>query len=85
MYPKNEYSDFIDKKIKSINPKRYKIFKYNSDPKILTGEIENLTNYPQRKKNLELRKKILEEKDDEKSKNGTRNKAILGVCAKPCF
>ncbi len=69
MYPKNEYSDFIDKKIKLINPKRYKIFKYNSDPKLLTGEIEKLTNYPQRKRNLELRKKLLENRDDEKSKN----------------
>ena len=69
MYPKNEYEDFIDTKIKSANLKNFKIFKYNADPKLLTGEIEKLTNYTQRKRNLEIRKKLLEKKDDEKSKN----------------
>tara|TARA_A100000164_G_C21891791_1_gene765787 strand:+ start:582 stop:1736 length:1155 start_codon:yes stop_codon:yes gene_type:complete len=64
MYPKNEYTDFIDEKIKKINLKNYKIFKYNSDPKVLTGEIEKLTNYAQRKRNLNARKKFLEDKDD---------------------
>ena len=68
MYPKNEYESFIDKKIASSQFKNFKIFKYNPDPKILTGEIEKLTNYSQRKKNLEIRKKILAEKKDEKSK-----------------
>lgn len=68
MYPKNKYEDFIDKKIKSSNLKNYKIFKYSPDPKILTGEIEKLTNYRQRKRNLEFRKKLLQDKDDEQSK-----------------
>ena len=47
---------------------KVKIFKYNSDPKLLTGEIEKLTNYSQRKRNLEYRKKVLEKKEDAKSK-----------------
>ena len=64
MYPENEYTNFIDKKIEKINLKNYKIFKYNSDPKILTGEIEKLTNYAQRKKNLKVRKEFLKDKDD---------------------
>ncbi len=64
MYPENEYTNFIDKKIEKINLKNYKIFKYNSDPKILTGEIEKLTNYAQRKKNLKARKEFLKDKDD---------------------
>ena len=68
MYPENEYEELIDKKIKKIKLKNYKIFKYNSDPKILTGEIEKLTNYSQRKRNLEFRKKLLEGKEDEASK-----------------
>ena len=68
MYPINEYTKFIDEKIKTINLKNYKIFKYNPDPKVLTGEIEILTNYSQRKKNLSLRKKMFEDKDDEQSK-----------------
>ncbi len=68
IYPKNEYEDFIDLKIKSMNLQKVKIFKYNSDPKLLTGEIEKLTNYSQRKRNLEYRKKVLEKKEDAKSK-----------------
>ena len=68
MYPKNEYTKFIDEKIKTIGLKNFKIFTYNPDPKELTGEIEKLTNYSQRKRNLEFRKKLLEEKDDEASK-----------------
>ena len=68
LYPKNEHEDFIDKKIKSLKLKYFKIFKYNTDPRILTGEIEKLTNYSQRKKNLEKRKNFLKKKDDERSK-----------------
>ena len=68
LLPKNQYSNLIQKKLDKLNLKNYKIFKYDPDPKILTGEIEILTNYSQRKKNLELRKKIFEDKDDEQSK-----------------
>ena len=68
MYPKNEYTNFIDQKLKKIKLKNYKIFRYNPDPKILTGEIEKLTNYSQRKRNLEVRKKLLEKNEDEDSK-----------------
>ena len=62
LYPKNEYEKFIDKKIKSIKLKNYRIFKYNPDPRVLTGEIEKLTNYKQRKRNLEARIKTLKKK-----------------------
>ena len=68
IYPNNEYSNFIDKKIQKIKLKNYKIFKYSSNPKILTGEIEKLTNYSQRKKNLENKKKLLKDKKDPQSK-----------------
>jgi len=67
LYPKNRYAEMIDKKIQSSNFKNYKIFKYNPDPMILTGEIEKLTNYSQRKRNLEARKKVLVDKEDEAS------------------
>ena len=67
LYPKNKYEKFIDNKIKSLKLKNYKVFKYNSDPRILTGEIKKLTNYNKRKKNLETRKNILKKRDDEKS------------------
>ena len=69
MYPKNKYEDFVEKRIKKINLKNFKIFKYNPDPKVLTGEIEKLTNYSQRKRNLEIRKKLLEKKEDNQSIN----------------
>ena len=68
LLPKNKYTAFIENKLDKIDLKNFKIFKYNSDPKVLTGEIEILTNYSQRKRNLELRKKMFEDKDDEGSK-----------------
>jgi ABC-type branched-subunit amino acid transport system substrate-binding protein len=67
LYAKNEYEKFIDEKIKLLKLKNYKVFKYSSDPRILTGEIEKLTNYKQRKKNLETRKNILEKQNDVQS------------------
>ncbi len=68
LIPKNNYTNLIERKLDKLDLNEYKIFKYNPDPKILTGEIEILTNYSQRKKNLRLRKKIFEDKDDEQSK-----------------
>ena len=67
MFPKNKYEKFVEKKLKKLNLNNFKIFKYSSNPQILTGEIEILTNYSQRKKNLNLRKKIFEDKEDEQS------------------
>ena len=67
MYPKNDYSSFIEKKIQLLNLKNIKVFTYSPNPEILTGEIEILTNYSQRKKRLELRKKMFEDKEDEQS------------------
>ncbi len=68
LIPKNQYTDLIEKKLNALSFKNYRIFKYNPDPKILTGEIEILTNYSQRKQNLEYRKKMFEDKEDEQSK-----------------
>jgi len=67
MFPKNQYENLIEKKLKKVDFSNYRIFKYNSDPQVLTGEIEKLTNYAQRKKNLQLRKKMFEDKEDEQS------------------
>ena len=67
MFPKNNYLEFIEKKIENLNLNGVKKFIYSSDPEVLTGEIEILTNYSQRKRNLELRKKIFEDKEDEQS------------------
>ena len=68
MYPKNDYLELVEKKIETLNLSNIKTFIYSSNPEILTGEIEILTNYSQRKRNLELRKKMFEDKEDEQSK-----------------
>ncbi len=67
MYPKNEYFELIEKKIKNLNLQNIRTFTYSPNPEILTGEIEILTNYTQRKRNLEIRKKMFEDKEDEES------------------
>ena len=67
MYPKNEYQKLIEKKLEKLNFKNTKKFSYSPNPEILTGEIETLTNYNQRKRNLELRKKMFEDKEDDQS------------------
>ena len=67
MFPENQYTKLIERKMNKLNLNYFKIFKYNPDPQVLTGEIETLTNYSQRKKNLELRKKMFQDKDDEQS------------------
>ena len=67
MYPKNNYLELIETKLESLNLKNMKTFAYSADPEVLTGEIEVLTNYSQRKRNLELRKKMFEDKEDEQS------------------
>ena len=67
MYPKNQYSDLINDKLKKLELGNIKKFIYSSNPEVLTGEIEILTNHSQRKKNLKLRKKMFEDKEDEES------------------
>tara|TARA_X000001036_G_scaffold393344_2_gene392851 strand:- start:237 stop:1391 length:1155 start_codon:yes stop_codon:yes gene_type:complete len=67
MYPQNQYAELIKNNLKKLNLDNFKTFSYNPNPQILTGEIEILTNYNQRKNNLKLRKKLLEDKDDEQS------------------
>ena len=67
MYPKNEFLYLIEKELKNLNLTNIKTFTYSPNPEVLTGEIEKLTNYTQRKRNLELRKKMFEDKEDEES------------------
>ena len=68
MYPENEYLEIIEKKLEKLNLENIKKFKYSPNPEVLTGQIETLTNYTQRKRNLELRKKMFEDKEDDQSK-----------------
>ena len=66
LYPKNNYAKHIEKNIKLVNFKNIKLFSYSEDPKILTQQIEKLTNYKKRKINLESRIKKLEGSEEPK-------------------
>ena len=67
MYPKNEYLELIEKQLKNLSLTNIKTFTYSPNPEVLTGEIEKLTNYSERKRNLNLRKKMFEDKEDDQS------------------
>ena len=41
MFPYNQYSDLIEKKLKKFDLDNSKIFKYTPDPQVLTGEIRS--------------------------------------------
>ena len=63
LYTDDKKSKHIGKKIKQVGFNNSRIFKYSKDSEILTGQIEKLTNYKQRKINLESRIKTLEKSD----------------------
>ena len=81
LFPKNNYSKHIEKNISQVNFTNSKIFKYDQDPEKLTKQIEKLTNYKQRKINLETRIKKLEGSDqpkDLRELNKLKQKYTLG-------
>ena len=73
LFPKNVYTKHIEKNISQINFTNSKIFKYDQDPEKLTKQIERLTNYKQRKINLESRIKKLEGSDQPKDLRELKN------------
>ena len=60
--PKNQFLNQT-KIIEKSEIKLYEVFFYDTSPKKITGEIEKLTKYHERKKDLERRIKILEKSD----------------------
>jgi len=56
----------VEKNIRSANFSSTKLFSYSKDPKVLTKQIEKLTNYKQRKINLNSRIKKLEGSEEPK-------------------
>ena len=67
--PKSEFiyqSEFVAKKDVL---KFYRTYSYDINPKKITGEVEKITKYRERKKDLERRIKILEKSDLYKDKN----------------
>ena len=78
--PKSQFAQQIET-ISSSNLKFRKIFLYDTSPKKITAEIEKITNYQERKKNLERRIKILEQSDlykDKKELKELEQKHTLG-------
>ena len=67
--PNSEFVYQSESVIKKDVLKFYRTYSYNTNPKKITGEIEKLTKYHERKKDLERRIKILEKSDLFKDKN----------------
>jgi len=67
--PKSEFIYQSESVAKKDVLKFYRIYSYDANPKKITGEIEKITRYRERKKDLERRIKILEKSDLYKDKN----------------
>ena len=61
--PKSEFTDQSESISKKDILKFYRTYSYDTNPKKITGEIEKITKYRERKKDLERRIKILEKSD----------------------
>ena len=68
LLPESEFGLRIEPIIQNHKFKFYKTYYYNTNPEKITAEIEKITNYKQRKINLNARVKILEKSDLEKDK-----------------
>lgn len=68
LIPKEDYKQEIEKAIKETRIKIKKVFYYETDPTKLTNQIEELTNYTKRKKNLNDEINRLLESDDANNK-----------------
>ena len=67
--PKSEFSYQSESVAKKDVLKFYRTYSYDANPKTITGEIEKITRYRERKKDLERRIKILEKSDLYKDTN----------------
>ena len=67
--PKSEFIYQSESVAKKDVLKFYRTYSYDINPKKITGEVEKITRYRERKKDLERRIKILEKSDLYKDKN----------------
>ena len=67
--PKSKFTYQSESVVKKDVLKFYRTYSYDINPKKITGEIEKITNYRERKKDLERRIKILKKSDLYKDKN----------------
>jgi len=63
LFPKSEFIYQSDSVAKKDILKFYRTYSYDTNPKKITGEIEKITKYRERKNDLERRIKILEKSD----------------------
>ena len=81
LVPNTDYKNEINLAIDKSNIKLKEKFYYDTDPTLLTAQIEKLTRYPQRKKNLEDEITRLEnslDKNKEKKIDKLKKKDTLG-------
>jgi len=79
--PKSEFTYQSESVAKKDILKFYRTYSYDVNPKKITGEIEKITKYRERKKDLERRVKILEKSDlykDKKELEKLEQKHTLG-------
>ena len=79
--PKSEFTYQSESVAKKDILKFYRTYSYDTNPKKITGEIEKITKYRERKKDLERRVKILEKSDlykDKKELEKLEQKHTLG-------
>ena len=69
LIPKTNYENEIRNSIIKTNYNFSKIYTYDINPTELTSQIQQISSFNQRKRNLETRIKILENSDDYSSKN----------------
>ena len=85
LYPDNHFLDFIEN---SNEIKKYSYFKtinYETDPKKITSQIEKITNYKQRKINLEARIKKIENSEKIEDQNELKRLLLKDTLGKINF
>ncbi len=83
--PKSEYVLQSESVVKKDALKFYRTYSYDTNPKKITGEIEKITKYKERKKDLERRIKILEKSDLYKHKQELKKLEQMHTLGKVSF
>ena len=83
--PKSEYVFQSESVVKKDALKFYRTYSYDTNPKKITGEIEKITKYKERKKDLERRIKILEKSDLYKHKQELKKLEQMHTLGKVSF
>ena len=83
--PKTEFIYQSESVAKKDILKFYRTYSYDTNPKKITGEIEKITNYKERKNDLERRIKILEKSDLYKDKQELKQLEQMHTLGKVSF